>query len=75
MLTYAKSTSAWRHGYRPADLAITLDIHRAGEVVCSGRASYSQMHRSSAELVEYLFWAAQFREAGRLNGYGDRPRV
>jgi 2-dehydro-3-deoxy-D-arabinonate dehydratase len=46
----------------PADLAITLDIHRAGEVVWSGRASTSQMHRSPAELVEYLFRAEQFPE-------------
>lgn len=55
-------------GIRPAwevdtaDLNITLHIHRAGEVAWSGRTSTSEMRRSPAELVEYLFREEQFPE-------------
>ncbi len=58
----------------PSDLTITVDVCRGGEVAWSGQTSTSQMRRSLAELLEYLFREEQFPEGAVVStGTGIVP--
>jgi 2-dehydro-3-deoxy-D-arabinonate dehydratase len=58
----------------PEDLAVDLEIRRAGEVVFSGQARTSTMKRTYLELVDWLFRADEFPDGAVLStGTGIVP--
>jgi 2-dehydro-3-deoxy-D-arabinonate dehydratase len=60
----------------PADLAITMQIHRDGAVVWEGETSTASIKRTPAELVAYLQREEQFPEGAVLStGTGIVPEM
>ncbi|UCG86909.1 MAG: fumarylacetoacetate hydrolase family protein [Gemmatimonadota bacterium] len=58
----------------PPDTSIELTVIRSGEVVCAGSTNLSQMHRSPAELVDWLYRATSFPQGCvLLTGTGIVP--
>ena len=44
----------------PADTSIELTVHRGGVVVCAASTALSQMRRTEAELVKFLYRETSF---------------
>jgi len=61
-------------GLLPTETAIKLQIVRAGETVFQGETALSQIKRTFADLVEYLYWETTFPVgAVLLTGTGIIP--
>jgi 2-dehydro-3-deoxy-D-arabinonate dehydratase len=58
----------------PPDTSIELAINRSGKIVYSGSTNLSQMRRSPAELVDWLYRATSFPQGCvLLTGTGIVP--